>query len=677
MFQLRVRVFQKRPTKSMIIYCLPLVFALVTAYCFYAAFSPGSPSSLSNARAASGTLYYVSKNGNNSDGLSWNTAWNELDKINWSEIQPGDTILIDGGVSGMTYNSLLTVGQSGTASAPITIERATTAGHDGAVNLFGGRSTPLPYCGQPTYNYQTQGVLTQGIDIENNAYVIIDGSGWHGISVYGVNGSAVTFGANAHNDTVRNLYLYDDGTASQESSGAAEPIGPHLVDLHGSDDTFQYMDEDNGGEDAFQPTNINNITIQYSWLHDSRPNPNDPGSSFNQCDHNDGMQIWTGDAVSNLTFDHDVIGPITENGLILGNGLVTVSNVTVTNTLIIDTDANNIWGDTANGWKIDHVTSFAQNQNVILEGSDNSITNSVFYGGLMSEHGSLAEDSNNCQWQTTGDTLSGKTVNPQFASILSTFPLGVSTDLRQSPTSTTLQSLDFSMPASSPCQGLGSSVTSVSQFLSLVSAESPLPLPPTPPQPVPTATPQPAPMPTATPRPQPIPTATPQPVPTGTPQPEPTGTPVASPTGTPVVPPTGTPQPEPTGTPVVTQPIPIAPLPTPTATPKPTVISLPTQATPTAVPTASPQSKSKPRPTPTVPPKPRPTPTVTPRQRPGGLVTQRPPTPPTKGNPQELDSLIAPPTGPETRLWTTLGAISFLFLILSLVLVYRKMRHYS
>ena len=44
-----------------------------------------------------GHLYYISKNGNNGDGLSWATAWNELDKINWSVIEPGDTILIDGG----------------------------------------------------------------------------------------------------------------------------------------------------------------------------------------------------------------------------------------------------------------------------------------------------------------------------------------------------------------------------------------------------------------------------------------------------------------------------------------------------------------------------------------------------------------------------------------------------
>jgi hypothetical protein len=450
--------------------------------------------SFSNVEAAGGATYFVSKNGNNSSGLSWATAWNELDQINWSKIQPGDTIFIDGGASGMTYNTLLTVGQSGTAAAPITIARSSAAGHNGAVSFFGGRSIPLPYCGQPSYNNQTQGVLDTGIDLGDNAYVTIDGGSWHGISVFGYDGSGVTFGADSHNDTMRNLYVYDDGSPSQESNGTWIPEGPHLIDLHGSNHIFQYMDLDDGGEDAFQPTNINDITIQFSWLHDSRSNPNDPGSSFNQCDHNDGMQLWTGDTVSNLTFDQDVLGPTKENGLILGNGLITVNNVTVTNTLIIDADANNIWGDTANGWKLDHITSFAQNQNVILEGSDNSITNSLFYGGLMSEHGSLVSDSNNCQWQTTGDTLNGHTANPQFASNLAAFPQGISTDLRQSPTAATLQSLSFAPAASSACAGTGASITSVNSFLQIVGAPE---LPP-PSGAIPTPKPKPTPKPLPT-----------------------------------------------------------------------------------------------------------------------------------------------------------------------------------
>lgn len=432
----------------------------------------GACSFLPATKAAGGNTYYVSKNGNNNGGTSWTDAWNELNQINWSRVQPGDTILIDGGVSSMVYTTALSVGKSGVAGYPITIKRATSAGHNGTVVLYGGRSTPLPYCGQSTYTFQTQGVLTKGIDIGDNTYIVIDGSGWHGINVYGVNGSAVIFGSNSHNDALHGLQIYDDGTAGKRSDGLWYPSGPYLVNLHGYSHTFQDMDMHDGGEDAFQPTNVNSITIQLSWLHDSRPNPSHPGAAFNQCNHDDGMQIWTGSPVSNLTFDQDIIGPGHENGLILGNGQVKVSNVTITNSLFIDAGSNNIWGSPAANWTINHITSFAQNQDLILDGSGHSITNSIFYGGLLSLHGSVSHQASNCQWQTSGDVLSGKTVNPQFLSDLSVYPPHVSTDLRDSPTLSTLANLDFTLSSSSPCQGLGSSITSVNRFLQVVGGSS-------------------------------------------------------------------------------------------------------------------------------------------------------------------------------------------------------------
>src|SRR5260221_2985401 len=53
---------------------------------------------------ATGNTYYVSKNGNNADGLSWTTAWNDVNKINWSALNPGDTIVIDGGATACPSN---------------------------------------------------------------------------------------------------------------------------------------------------------------------------------------------------------------------------------------------------------------------------------------------------------------------------------------------------------------------------------------------------------------------------------------------------------------------------------------------------------------------------------------------------------------------------------------------
>src|SRR2546427_12453173 len=51
------------------------------------------------AEAAGPATWYVSLNGSNADGISWATAWSDLNKVNWSMVQPGDTIVIDGGTS--------------------------------------------------------------------------------------------------------------------------------------------------------------------------------------------------------------------------------------------------------------------------------------------------------------------------------------------------------------------------------------------------------------------------------------------------------------------------------------------------------------------------------------------------------------------------------------------------
>jgi hypothetical protein len=55
-----------------------------------------------------------------SAGTTWTNAWGEMDQINWSCVQPGDTVWLAGG----TYTNGFAVGASGTATKPIYIARA-------------------------------------------------------------------------------------------------------------------------------------------------------------------------------------------------------------------------------------------------------------------------------------------------------------------------------------------------------------------------------------------------------------------------------------------------------------------------------------------------------------------------------------------------------------------------
>jgi hypothetical protein len=55
-----------------------------------------------------------------SAGTTWTNAWGEMDQINWSCVQPGDTVWLAGG----TYTNGFVVGASGTATKPIYVARA-------------------------------------------------------------------------------------------------------------------------------------------------------------------------------------------------------------------------------------------------------------------------------------------------------------------------------------------------------------------------------------------------------------------------------------------------------------------------------------------------------------------------------------------------------------------------
>jgi hypothetical protein len=52
-------------------------------------------------------------------GTTWTNAWGEMDQINWSCVQPGDTVWLAGG----TYTKGFVAGASGTTGNPITIAR--------------------------------------------------------------------------------------------------------------------------------------------------------------------------------------------------------------------------------------------------------------------------------------------------------------------------------------------------------------------------------------------------------------------------------------------------------------------------------------------------------------------------------------------------------------------------
>jgi len=392
------------------------------------------------AEAAGPATWYVSLNGSNADGMSWATAWSDLNKVNWSVVWPGDTIVIDGGTStcsvspydfqstspnpGVTCGarySPFAVGQNG-----ITIAASTDIGRNGTVVIDGGRDTPLPYCQQPSYSAASGSAY--GIDFAGYTGVVIDGRHRSGIVVRGAQ-NGVRMGPGG-NDTLRNMELFDNGYPTT-ISGGYNSDGNDIL-MGGQNNTYDRLLVHDGGQDEFHSDSSGyseaGSQVTNSWMGAMREHPKYPGEPFNDlqavgqgCTHADGIQIFApGTTMSGLTIDHDVIGPGVNQGLYpsdSGTG-TTFENVHVTNTLFLDAAQHNIISDNGvHGWVIDHVTLFATQSGFELPSDGtNTITNVIKFGGYVYTPGGTWSMAGSIWYG--GDPLPGSAanINPNFVS---------------------------------------------------------------------------------------------------------------------------------------------------------------------------------------------------------------------------------------------------------------------
>lgn len=416
--------------------------------------------------------YYVSKNGDNTDGLTWGSAWNELNQIRWATVQPGDTILLDGGPSGMQYTSTLTVGKSGVSGKPITVARSTESGHNGQVAIFGGRATPLPYCGQTNYIYQTSGAMRPiGIDLGTSDWIVIDGMGWRGITIHGHNGCGLRLRGGSANCSVRNLEIYDNGTAALRN-GTWQSDEPG-VRFDGANHIFSRMLVHDNGQDGFQDNDegVTNFTLRESWVYNERQHPARPGLGFNYCTHADAIQVWGGGVQSGMLIEDCILGPGLTNSLILGDSGTGsfVHDVTIRHTLFINAESNNIIGGDddwpCQNWKIENVTSYLTpaaptggHCGIELAGTGHVIKDSIFYDGCVYLPNWSGTASGNYSWKTDDSLPGAINADPQFTGPLPT---------TNTPTFAQQVGADFALKATSPCLGKGARITSVAQLLSL------------------------------------------------------------------------------------------------------------------------------------------------------------------------------------------------------------------
>jgi hypothetical protein len=316
--------------------------------------------------------FYVSRIGSNADGKSWETAWNELDQIQWEKVQAGDVILIAEG----EYHTNMVVGQSGQPGRPIIIST------NGAQVILDGQRPDPPYCGEQGF------VPVKGhsaISLEDQKFIVIDGLDWSGIVIRNY-ARGILMNKQTNNIVVRNVELYDNGW-SVEKGNVIYPDGPG-VELGGSDILFERVLIHDNGQDAFQAGwGVWKFTLRTSWLYNSREHPVERGKSFNYCSHTDGIQIYDGGLQGPITIENSIIGPSFSQGVMINNK-ATVNNVLITNTLFVGNVNAGIAisnGGNSSDWTLQNVTivqnPVSEGWSLKMNGNGHQIRDSIFWGG--------------------------------------------------------------------------------------------------------------------------------------------------------------------------------------------------------------------------------------------------------------------------------------------------------
>lgn len=456
--------------------------------------------------------FYVSRSGDNRDGRTWATAWNEFDQVRWSELEPGSTLVIDGGRTpcpsnydfvnhavdrpglqcGMLYRTPLVVQVSGARAAPLTIRLASEPGRDGTVVIFGGRQTMLPYCDQQDYD-PIGGANAAGIAIRGRSNILVDGRHRSGIMIYGALTGVDLLSDATSFVTLRNLEIFDNGIAERWSYGwKSDNPG---VWLAGHDITIDRDLIHDNGQDEIQDgytgaasghAPLADIAITQSWLYGRRGHPLWPGYGFNagsqdvawqDCTHADGLQIWGGGLHQRrLDIQHDVFGPLLAQGVYPGDqDVASFDDVVIANTLFVNLLAHSVAGDpvaadpsTPGRWIIDQVTSYMTRQptpgmrdhgGMDLAGAGHVLINSIFQNGYFSDSTRFASARGNL-WSGGEPAPGGANIDPQFAG-----PLPAT----NAPTYAQLVAADFT-PRCARCAGKGASLHRVGDLLEQIDA---------------------------------------------------------------------------------------------------------------------------------------------------------------------------------------------------------------
>lgn len=384
--------------------------------------------------------WYVSKKGQSGgSGSSWQTAWNEVGSINWSSVNPGDTIVLDGGSAGgsMVYTGPMYVGKSGLYGKPISIVQSQEAGRNGTVIIRGTSS---------------------GIIISGKSYINVRGMRWSGIVVENCYTAGINIYPNGTSEPSAKIVITN--VEVRNCNSVASPYDSGIL-IKGTDVTLDHVIvHDNYGNNIQTqfgqgPAIASRLVLDHCWVYNKRVKST-------------GLFVNTSfDGVYPTVDTRDsIMGPGLTSGVKVGAHAA--AEVRCWATLFLNGIGNNIIAqDYSSRVSANNCTSFMTKLNP--SGSAHSALNnptaqktvanySIVYGGAIQlPVGKVGNY--NTQFAITGNTtaLATSLVNPKFLQDMSVIPNNATIDQ--------LISLDFALAPTSSSTGRGTRLTSVQKLL--------------------------------------------------------------------------------------------------------------------------------------------------------------------------------------------------------------------
>jgi Right handed beta helix region len=210
------------------------------------------------AMSTHAAVWYVNHSATGANiGSDWNNAWTDFSKINWSSVSPGDTIFVAGGSYGY-----FAAGKSGTASAPITIERVRAS--DAIAVLAPGWKSAFD-----SQVIQTVPKGHSGINISQGtgSFLTVDGrvdAGWR-INISDASSGVEIDQAAATNVSLRYIQVNGPGIITETGDVRGFDLTPTNGKM--SNINVSHCEVMNGCDAAMYLTLADNAVIEYCSFH--------------------------------------------------------------------------------------------------------------------------------------------------------------------------------------------------------------------------------------------------------------------------------------------------------------------------------------------------------------------------------------------------------------------------